>query len=237
MQAGVRQRTLRGALAALIATGFALASHGAADGAMPSWGAAGVVLAVSVPLCIILAGRHLALPRLFASVLLSQAGYHVAFALVGTQATGGALPLGHHADAAALPGSVTASPPLAGATGSALVAGAHAFEPSMLAAHLGAALATIALLYRGERALLKVVAAARLVARPAWAWLRATLLGVYPGTTTLGAPTFIAGVSRAPARRDWCARAPQRGPPVGLLRAPGHVPARANDTHTFSTPT
>lgn len=195
-------RTARGAAGSLAATLFAAASHGIAGGTI-TWVAVAVTAILALPLCTALAGRIGSLWRLAVAVGAAQFLYHWIFAGVGVaeavgDATGAPAPL-HAAHTTALAGF---APELA-AAGSA--------DAAMWVGHAVAAVLTIALLHRGERACL---ALARLVRRT----LRRPL------------PRIVA-VSRRPALRPLILRTPlrvrsqarsaisHRGPPLPAFSA------------------
>lgn len=152
-------RTTRGAAAAMIATVFAASSHALGGGSItPLAVLATAVLAL--PVCVALAGRLGSLWRLSAAVVTSQFLYHWSFAGLGiasargTDFAGAAVtmePVGPHA--VHLAGSAF-SPLLA----SALAGSASAW---MWASHALAAVITISLVYRGERAALAILALLR----------------------------------------------------------------------------
>jgi len=149
-------RTARGTAGALIATLFAAASHalGGGEAAPLATLVAGVL---ALPACVALAGRLGSLWRLGLAVTASQALYHWCFSVLG--ASGGAAGA---ADAAA----GAANPHLAHLGGLAFTpsaaAGAGAAGAAMWGAHALAAILTVALLHRGERAALGL---ARLIGR------------------------------------------------------------------------
>jgi hypothetical protein len=138
-------RTARGTAVAGFAVFVAALFHDAAGGGLPS--AVGVVLALAfaVPLCIVLAGRRIALWRQVTSVALSQLLLHLMFGL-GSSETGTVLqaPAGHagmvHADAHVQ------------LTGGDAMAMGHD-NAWMYLAHATAALVTIVALRHGERTL------------------------------------------------------------------------------------
>jgi hypothetical protein len=132
-------RVARGALAASVATFVALLSHVVAGGEMPAWAGILVPWVLAVAVSTLLAGRSLSLWRLSLAVLASQFLFHWLFVLglYGGDPSAGSPGLhDHHM-------TVSTAPVVAGASGADLV---------MWAGHLFAALATIALVYRGERA-------------------------------------------------------------------------------------
>ncbi|UOR02844.1 hypothetical protein MUN77_05910 [Leucobacter allii] len=142
-------RAARGASGALVATLLAAASHGLAGGAI-TWLAVAATALLALPLCTALAGRVGSLWRLVVGVGAAQFVYHWSFAGLGTgTAAGGAaeaLPA-HAAHLAALQRFTPAAVPADGA---------------MWLGHALAAVLTVALLHRGEQAVLSL---ARLVLR------------------------------------------------------------------------
>jgi len=81
------KRVLGGALGASFATLVAAFSHVLAGGAVPSVAAIALSLALSVPLCIALAGPALSLWRTTAAVLGSQALFHFLFSGISSSGT------------------------------------------------------------------------------------------------------------------------------------------------------
>lgn len=160
---------MRGSSAAAIATFTALCSHVVGGGEMP--GALGVVvpLVLSLMVCILLAGRRLSLPRLALSVIASQLLFHALFVL-GSAVSGSATSAGagHHHGLTAMTLPVAGDAPLS-AQALALVPA----DAAMWAGHAVSALVTIALLHRGERALLRL----RDLAERCAIWLRYRLSG------------------------------------------------------------
>ena len=133
-----RIRVARGSAAAAAATFFAAFSHVVSGAEVPGLFALVAASVLAVFLCIALAGRTLSTWRLTASVVLSQLGYHLLFALVpastGTITTG----TGHHADMVMMTTDATAH--------------VHASaSPAMWLGHALAAAVTIAALLHGER--------------------------------------------------------------------------------------
>lgn len=172
-------RTARGTAGALAATLLAAASHGIAGGAI-TWPAVAVTAILALPLCTALAGRVASLWRLTAAVGTAQFLYHWIFAgidVVGSAPAGAPAPP-HAAHLATLQGF---APELATA-GSA--------DAAMWLGHALAAVLTIALLHRGERACLALAG----LIRRALPWRR---------------PRFVA-VSRRPVLRPLVLRAPLR---------------------------
>ncbi|WP_300264720.1 hypothetical protein [Microbacterium sp.] len=145
-------RLLRGAAASSIATVTAAVSHTLGGGAPPH---PLLVIALCVfltPVAAVLVGRTLHLGKLSAAVLLSQTVFHVLFSALGATLTSSGTVTGHHHHH---------SLPLA-LNGQTLTAVAP--DAGMLTAHLVAAVATIAMLWRGEQ-----------LARTIAQWVRTTL--------------------------------------------------------------
>lgn len=78
-------RILRGWIGAFVCTGLAAASHTVADGGMPPLPILGLLLCLSAVVCTALASNKISLVRTSLAVMLSQGGYHGAFALFGHQ--------------------------------------------------------------------------------------------------------------------------------------------------------
>ena len=127
-------RALRGTAAACVATLVAATAHTLAGGGAPSLALVVAIAVLASPVGVLLAGRRLATWRVAASVVVSQALFHVAFAL--TADADPTMLHGHHV--AHLGGDL-----------SAVVLPA----PPMMLAHLVAAAATVLALTRGERML------------------------------------------------------------------------------------
>ncbi len=182
-------RVARGLVAAGIATFVAAFSHVAAGGGAP--GSAGLALAVafSAVTCVLLTRRALSLPLLAISVLMSQFAFHLLFEVgsasgMATTASGiGGVAAGHTAHHG-ISGAMIAS--TAGSTAST-----HPHDGGwMWVAHAIAALATIALLHRGERMLRRLLALAR---TPLAAGVRAARLPIVVAAALLdpGAPRAV----------------------------------------------
>ncbi|WP_240372493.1 hypothetical protein [Brevibacterium zhoupengii] len=146
-QRGLRhRRSLRGTAAAVFATFVALASHMIGGGELPSAMGVLVPLALSMLVCVLLAGRRLSLLRLSLSVLVSQSLFHLLFSVFTPMA-------GSHSPANALERHAMHHSGPEAMSGSASDAGAsmHAHaSPGMLLAHLVAAVLTIAMIYWSE---------------------------------------------------------------------------------------
>lgn len=137
---------VRGSTAAVVATFVALLSHVSAGGAMP--GSLGIIapLALSLFVCVLLAGRKLSVLRLSVSVIASQTLFHSLFVLGTEQAglAGGSAHSHHMMAAAALPA------PMLSESTITLIQG----DTLMWASHVLGAIATVVFLAQGERTLL-----------------------------------------------------------------------------------
>jgi hypothetical protein len=80
-------RVLGGSLAALFATSVAGFSHVLAGGALPSAAAIALSLALSIPLCIALAGPAVSLWRTMTAVAVTQAIFHLLFSGISSSGT------------------------------------------------------------------------------------------------------------------------------------------------------
>lgn len=158
---------------ATIATFFALMSHIAAGATPPEW--VGVLLpwALSLPICVVLAGRVGSLWRSAVGIGASQVLFHALFALGASDSA--VVSHGHHAGAIEI------------TVGEAVSSGGSV---AMVVCHALAAVVTVAAVHRGERIVLALLRAAReLVARMA---VIATVL----------APLGVVSVRRAPRALD-----------------------------------
>ena len=190
------QRILRGWLGALTATSLAAASHGLADGSLPPLPVLALILAVSGVICTALAGRRLSLMRTSAGVLLSQGAYHLLFGLGAHQHTAvGRLTetVSHHGSQTSIVWTAAAGMP----PQDALFPDGGVPGAPMLAAHLAAALLTIAVLRKGglaARATAEALLLATTVAILRWKPLPAVVrlarpaICQVPGLPDLGVP-------------------------------------------------
>ena len=197
-------RALRGLIGASVATFIALLSHVAGGGAMPGWIGIAVPWVLSVMVCTLLAGRALSLWRLALAVTISQLLFHTLFVL-GFVASG--LSTGGQS-AHAGPGSHSAQllMPLPAAAVSALPP-----DATMLLWHGFAAVVTVAALYRGERALLKL----REFATALVAWAARTLATFDAPVLLPAARTRATGLSPRPLGAGPALSSLQRrGPPL-----------------------
>ncbi|MDN8548288.1 hypothetical protein PUW81_004125 [Microbacterium sp. NM3R9] len=139
-----QQRAIRATAAASLATFVALLSHVAAGGAPPALLGVAVPWALSLLVCLGLAGRRLSAMRLGAAVTAAQALFHLLFTL-------GVVPLAVAASSSAATLDAHAGHmPAAASFASPGVSVTIVPDAAMLAAHVGAAVATTALLHRGE---------------------------------------------------------------------------------------
>lgn len=129
-------RALRGVAAAWVATIVAGAAHTLAGGGAPSPAMVAAVGILAAPFAVALVGRRLAAWRVGATVLASQAFFHISFALTAGADPSAAAAHGHHF-----------------ATIGGAMAGVLLPDAPMLAGHAVAAAVTFAGLYAGERML------------------------------------------------------------------------------------
>jgi hypothetical protein len=215
------RRTLRGILAAAAATFVALASHILGGGTFPTAMGIIVPLALSILVCVLLAGRRLSLARLAVSVGVSQTLFHLLFSLfVPTASASGSglrgLLGGHSAHLAVGQGTsgtsgahaAHASMPTMDAASTA-AHGMHSHHsPAMLLAHCVAGIVTVAMIYWAERLPVMLGEFARLIIGaiiPRLVLLRTPISG--PRTQVSVEPVVprSLGVLRSPVLR--------RGPP------------------------
>lgn len=166
----------RGIAAAVAATVTAAASHTFAGAEAPSPAVLALAVAFAVMLCVFLAGRSLSLPRLAASVLLSQFGYHALFLVTGSAGEVSVVGAGAH---------------LHGGSTLELVSGGGghaAHTPAMFAAHAAAAVFTIVALRHGERTFWTLGAGLERVVVRIVARASALISPTGPSIAVLGAP-------------------------------------------------
>lgn len=182
---------LRGSAASAVATLVAALSHSWAGGDLPAPLLVAGMAAVLVFPGMALMGARPRPWRLALAVPALQAMFHVAFTALGSPVEGAGIVGGHHhADAwQALAGHASAVP----------------VDGGMLAAHVAAAAATIAILAYGERAILTLLG---------WAsgWIRSRAEA--PETAVPFAPDPMAGVIRTLRSRLGALAAAPRGPPL-----------------------
>lgn len=191
-------------MAVLVAALF----HVAAGGGAPSPVVVSLALAFSVPACVLLAGRRLALWRQALSVTASQFLFHALFSLT---------PAGHLASTS---GSAFPSTHMHLGTHLMLTAGAPSThmtgmlpdDPSMWAGHLTAAVVTILALRYGERTFWGLAARASVaVVRVA-----ALLDGIVAPLSAPAAPVDARPSTLAPVH-ELLGRMRHRGPPLAAV--------------------
>ncbi|KRA24793.1 hypothetical protein ASD65_10430 [Microbacterium sp. Root61] len=197
-------RVARGLVAASVATFIALLSHVASGGAMPGWLGVGVPWMLSAMVCTLLAGRRLSLPRLSVSVAASQLLFHTLFVL----GTGGSVSAGPAGE-----GHVHGFVPMAALPGPVETVTAMYPDSVMWAGHGVAAIITVIALFRGERALARLIS----LAGELRAWVKRTLhiattalLPLPVAHKSLVATAAAAHVPSAPRR----SALHRRGPPL-----------------------
>lgn len=139
-------RVARGAAGAAIATLLAAISHGLAGGEITALSVIATGL-VALPLCTLLAGRVGSLWRLSLGVIAAQFLYHWSFAGIGIARAGSTAAERMPAHAGHLATLQAFTP----------TASAFSADTFMWAMHAVAALATVLLVHRGERAFLALV--------------------------------------------------------------------------------
>ncbi|MDN4646442.1 hypothetical protein [Arthrobacter sp. PsM3] len=142
-------RLVRGWIGAVVATSIASGSHFLAGGNVPELPLLLLTLALSGLVCTALTGRGLSLWRLSAGVALSQGLFHWVF-------SGAAAP---HVAGAPAGGHLTHSSLLEPAAGTVFPPAADHTSPLMWLGHAVAAILTVAILRRGEVAVVRMVLA------------------------------------------------------------------------------
>lgn len=227
-------RLIRGVAAGTLATFVALFFHVAAGGHAPVLLGVVLPLVLAVFVSVVLAGRRLSLLRLSASVGISQSAFHWIFDAAGSSTPGaGRAAAGRAAQEAAAAGDPHAfhhgagvpadfATSVSGTAASGMLDGhaAHAAghdSPLMMAAHVIAAVVTIAVLHRSELILHSLVRLLRLVGSLLGPLLRvpapvvtASRRGLLGPGCAVDSPAPL-GVVRS-ARVD-------RGPPARILAA------------------
>ena len=145
-----QKRLVRGAGASAASTIIAAVSHTLGGGAAPHPLLVLALLVFLTPLAALLIGPRASLRRLSSAVLVAQSIFHVLFVALNATAAPSAIGTGHH-HTLVLPAITGASPDIAPDTG-------------MLAAHMIAAVLTVAWLWRGENLI-----------RAVFHWVRAVL--------------------------------------------------------------
>ena len=195
-------RTARGALGASAATALAAASHALAGGQVTVLALIATTV-LALPLCVVLAGRVASVWRLALGVSASQFIYHWSFAGLGV-ASGSSATVQGGSSAHALHMSTANFVPVLAEAGSS--------GWMMWIGHAVAAVATIALLASGERAIL---ALGTLLTRLLPVALR-------PSAKHLVLPTLRGWISREPTlhnRLISLSAISHRGPPAALAPA------------------
>ncbi|WP_105565950.1 hypothetical protein [Microbacterium halophytorum] len=182
---------LRGSAASAVATLVAALSHSWAGGDLPAPLLVGGMAALLVFPGMALMGARPKLRRIALTVPALQLMFHLAFTALGSPVEGASVVGGHH--------HADAWQPLTGHASAVTV------DAGMLAAHIAAAVVTVAILAYGERAILTLLG---------WAsgWIRSR--AVAPAIAAPFAPAPIAGVVRTLRSRLGALAAAPRGPPL-----------------------
>ena len=205
-------RTARGVFGALTATVLAAASHAVAGGTVTPLAVVATAL-FALPLCVLLAGRTGSLWRLALAVTGAQFVYHWSFSGLGVTAVSSS-------GSTVVDSSVSLHAAHLGMlspafSGLASAPGPNATEPAadawMWAAHALAALLTIALMHRGERAIMRLVRVLREAAPvrvpvPVRLPARPATLAFFTVLPSRAQPVFLSAITH-------------RGPPATLAFA------------------
>lgn len=212
-------RLARGWTGAVLAVGLAAGSHTVlGDAHAPHPILLLLAVALAAPVCTVLAGRRLSLPRVLAAVLGSQAILHGLYSLAAPAPGVTAVPttaghLGHAVPASGELASFAAAQSSAHAAVHAAPAGGHDhLGLGMLAAHAVAALLTVLLIRHGERLLVR---AAGLVVD---AVLRHRVPALRPAAGRVR-PVWGTSAPLTPAGRELVGSTGLRGPPAVLVAA------------------
>lgn len=189
-----QQRLLRGSVAAAIATFAALLSHVAAGADFPS--IAGIIapLVLAIFVSVLLAGRTLSASRLLVAVATSQLFFHILF-VAGTT-------------------SIIASGHAHGGPALVLTHAGQSADGGMWLSHAFAALVTTAVIYRGERAVLRVRHAVTALTVRASSHAVTTLTPPARPEIAVSGTSFV--YRPAIAWRTLILSVPHRGPPVAV---------------------
>jgi hypothetical protein len=198
MSSARASRVLRGSVAAAFSTFVALLSHVTGGGSAPGAVGVAVPLALSVLVCVALAGRRLTLPRIVLSVAASQFLFHTLFVLGSSSGVSGSSPAGHAGHAGAVELSVTAGHPASHTTG------------AMWAAHVVAAAVTIAMLRQGDAALTRLAEIALFVAHAVVRVLALLAPAIFPRPATATVDAVVRPLRERLAIGD----VSRRGPPA-----------------------
>lgn len=196
------ERVARGAAAAAVSTFVALLSHVAGGGLVPAVEGIVVPLVLSLAVCTVLAGRRLSLPRLAASVVVSQALFHALFMLgspSGITATDG-----------------TASAHVHSVVLDSTAAHGHTDGVGMWWAHAVAALVTVVALRRGERAIAHLLGVTRIVVVRLTTARLDRARSITPVVIERFAPPVASEHDRVAARHDRATVSTRRGPPLAV---------------------
>lgn len=196
------RRLARGWAGAVIATSFAAASHVAAGGQVPPLMLVLLSLALSGPLCMVLAGRVLSRSFLLAGVLASQGIFHLLFSAAGSMTT--VADHTHHA--------VATGP--AGDPALVLEAQAHAVHggTDMVVSHVVAVMAAYVLMRRGEVTAVDLLHAVRLRVNALWRVLMIPFVVAWPRSVPEGRGHVLTDQSLLRPVRSY------RGPPAAHRR-------------------
>lgn len=192
-------RALRGCAAALIATLISASAHTLAGGGAPSPALVLAIAVLAAPLAVASIGRRPSRVRTAIAVLVSQAVFHLAFAVAGS--LGSAAMSSGHSHGLILAGTPMPVMPMHGEAASHIGLSADA---RMLAAHAVAAIATVILISHGERMLRAIARGLSRYLPPAW---QGTPLPTEAPATALARPP-------APIRPLFSSEVSRRGPPA-----------------------
>ncbi len=188
-------RVARGAVAASVATFVALVAHVSSGAPMPGLFGVVVPLALSLVVCVVLAGRRVSAVRLSVAVALSQTLFHTLFVL-GSFSAGSAAHVHGAPVAPALDVTPLAVSP----------------DAAMWVGHAVAAVLTTAVLHRGEHTVTVLLElAARCVS---WLRARARLIAVLFTPTPVRRVLAIDVAEVRPTSTYVVTSARRRGPPL-----------------------
>jgi len=184
---------------------LALFSHVIGGGDSPHIAGIAMPWLLSLPVCVGLTGKKLSFWKLLISVFASQLLFHTLF-IVGTPTYGGA-PVNPHAGHGGVPLILSST------DSSSSVSAALAATPGMWIMHALAALATVALVYRGERAVLRLRKVVALTIR--WFGRRVARFVAFATVEAKPAPPLVRRDHALPSHEKSAALAPlrRRGPP------------------------
>lgn len=193
-------RVARGTVAASVATFVALLCHVSGGGQVPGVFGIAVPLALSFVVCTTLAGRRLSPVRLGLAVAVSQLSFHTLFVL-GSYRSGAA-------------GHIHGAPPLlTGEVSAQIVAAPIATaDAAMWVGHFVAAVATTALLHRGERTV--TVLRDLAVRCVAWVRSRARIVAAVAGPASVRRIPALIVADMLPVSAVIAESTRRRGPPL-----------------------